>query len=200
MKILGKMQRRATIWILGVFKTSLSEGLEAITGLIPIKSHLQKLVGRSQLHSAILPPNHLLRTFMDDHSDTHARLSSYSINTLMSHQKTITKGYLINSNNKLYGVFPAFSSLHLEFNLGSRIIDIFPDRFSFNLASREKNNKKHYQQLDELTLQLSSSPHTAIIVTDASVKKRHRYIYISYVYTQPLFDKDGSPCSICYEH
>ena len=40
MKILGKMQRRAAIWILGAFKTSLSEGLEAIAGLILIKSHL----------------------------------------------------------------------------------------------------------------------------------------------------------------
>ena len=199
MKILGKMQRRATIWILGTFKTSPSEGLEAITGLIPIKSHLQKLADRSQLHSAALPPNHLLRTFMDNHSDTYARLSPYSINTLTSRQKTITKGYLIDSNDKLYGVFPAFSPLHLEFNLGSRIIDIFPDCFSFNLASREKNNKKRYQQLDELTLQSSSSPHMAIVITDASVKKRHCYIYISCAYTQPPFDKDGSPCSICHE-
>jgi len=47
MKILGKMQRRAAIWILGTFKTSPLEGLEAIAGLIPIKSHLQKLAGRS---------------------------------------------------------------------------------------------------------------------------------------------------------
>jgi len=89
----------------------------------------------------------------------------------MSHQKTITKGHLIDSNNKLYGVFPAFSPFHPEFNLGSRIVDLFPDHFSFNLASREKNDKKCSQQLDEMTLQLSSSPHTAIIVTDASVKK-----------------------------
>ena len=171
MKILGKMQRRATIWILGTFKTSLLEGLKAIAGLIPIKSHLQKLSGRSQLHSATLPPNHLLRTFTDDHSDTHARLSPYFINSHTSCQKTITKGHLIDSNNKLYRVFPTFSPLYPEFNLGSRIIDIFPDCFSFNLASREKNNNKCYQQLDELTLQSSSSPHTAIVITDASVKK-----------------------------
>ena len=171
MKILGKMQRRAAIWILGAFKTSPSEGLEAIAGLIPIKSHLQKLAGRSQLHSAALPSNHLIRTFMDDYSDTYAKLSPYSINLLTSHQKTITKGHLINSNNKLYGVFPAFSSFHLEFNLGSRIVDLFSDHFSFNLASREKNDKKRSQQLNEMTLQSSSSPHTAIVVTDASVKK-----------------------------
>ena len=171
MKILGKMQRRATIWILDAFKTSPSESLEAIAGLIPIKSHLQKFVGRSQLCSAALPSNHLIRTFMDNHSNTHAKLSPYSINLLTSCQKTITKGRLIDSNDKLYRVFPAFSPFHPEFNLGSRIVDLFPDCFSFNLASREKNNKKRSQQLNKMTLQSSSSPHTAIIITDASVKK-----------------------------
>jgi len=40
MKILGKIQRRAAIWILGAFKTSPLEGIEAIVGIIPIKFHL----------------------------------------------------------------------------------------------------------------------------------------------------------------
>ena len=40
LKILGKMQRRAAIWILGAFKTSSLYGIEAIAGLIPIKLHL----------------------------------------------------------------------------------------------------------------------------------------------------------------
>ena len=40
MKLLNKMQRRAAIWILGTFKTSLSEGIEALAGLISIKYHL----------------------------------------------------------------------------------------------------------------------------------------------------------------
>ena len=107
---------------------------------------------------------------MDNHTDTHAKPSPYSINLLMSCQKTIAKGHLIDSNDKLYRVFSAFFPFYLEFNLGSRIVDLFPDCFSFNLASREKNNKKHSQQLDEITLQLSFSPHTAI-VTDTSIKK-----------------------------
>jgi len=47
--MLGKMQRRAAIGILEAFKTSLSFGIEAIAGLIPINLHLQKLSGRSQL-------------------------------------------------------------------------------------------------------------------------------------------------------
>jgi len=49
MKILDKMQRRAVIWILGAFKTSPTEGIEAIAGIIPIKFHLQKLARRSQI-------------------------------------------------------------------------------------------------------------------------------------------------------
>ena len=40
MKILGKIQRRAAIWILEAFKTSPLEGIKAIAGLIPIKYHL----------------------------------------------------------------------------------------------------------------------------------------------------------------
>ena len=49
MKILNKMQRRAAIWILGAFKTSLSEGIEAIAGIIPIRFYLQKLARRLQM-------------------------------------------------------------------------------------------------------------------------------------------------------
>ena len=40
LKALGKMQRRAAIWILGAFKTSPSYSIKAIAGLIPIKLHL----------------------------------------------------------------------------------------------------------------------------------------------------------------
>jgi len=55
--MLGKMQRRAAIWILGAFKTSPTFGIEAIVGLIPINLYLQKLSGRSQLRAHSLPPN-----------------------------------------------------------------------------------------------------------------------------------------------
>ena len=49
LKALGKIQRRAAIWILETFKTSSSYRIKAIAGLVPIKLHLQKLGGRSQL-------------------------------------------------------------------------------------------------------------------------------------------------------
>jgi len=35
LKMLGKLRRRAALWISGAFKTALSAGVEAIAGLIP---------------------------------------------------------------------------------------------------------------------------------------------------------------------
>ena len=170
MKVLGKMQRRAAIWILGAFKTSSTDSLEAISGLIPIKFHLQKLTSRFQLHTAALLENHLIRTLMDDLLNLHIKPSPHSINMLTECQKSITKGHLIDSNNKLFGIFPSFSPLNPELILCSRIVDVFSDQFSFNIANKEKNDKLCFQQLDDMTLQSFSSPHTAIIVTDASIK------------------------------
>jgi len=66
MKILDKMQRRVAIWILGAFKTSLSEGIEAITGIIPIRFHLQKIARRLLICPFKLSTNHILRNLMDD--------------------------------------------------------------------------------------------------------------------------------------
>jgi len=170
MKILRKMQRRVAIWILGAFRTSPIDSLKAIAGLIPIKFHLQKLASRFQLCSAALLENHLIKTLMDEPLNMHNKPSPLSINTLTEYQKNTIKGHLIDSNNKLFGVFPLFSPLNPEFNLGFRIVDIFPDQVSFNLANKVKSNKSHFQQLDDMMLHSSSSPHTAIVVTDASVK------------------------------
>ena len=55
MKILNKMQRRAAIWILGAFKTSPLEGIEALAGLMPIRFHLQKIAKRSLIQPFKVP-------------------------------------------------------------------------------------------------------------------------------------------------
>jgi len=60
LKILGKLQRCAVLWIMGVFKTFSLLGVEAIVGLISIHLHLKKLSGRSELRAHSLPRNHIL--------------------------------------------------------------------------------------------------------------------------------------------
>ena len=86
MKILNKMQRCAVIWILGAFKTSPSYSVEAIVGLIPIKPHLQKLGGRSQLWAYKLPHNHLLRSLIDLNLNLSPNFKSTALDSLTNRQ------------------------------------------------------------------------------------------------------------------
>jgi len=170
MKILNKMQRRATIWILGAFKTSPTKGIEAIAGIIPVKFHLQKLARRSQIRPFALPTNHIIRNLMDDLSNLFMKPNPHLVRSLMNRQMNITKGYLIDSCNKAYGIFPSFSPLNPEFTPGFCITDNFSDRFSFNLVNKKEKDKICAQELDKMVLQISSSPSMALVITDASIK------------------------------
>ena len=112
MKILDKMQRRAAIWILGAFKTSPAEGMEAIAGIIPIKFHLQKFAKRSQMRPLKLPTNHIIRALMEDAPNLLKPPNPHAVSSLTNRQKNIAKGHLIDSCNKAYGLFPSFSPLN----------------------------------------------------------------------------------------
>ena len=170
LKILGKMQRRATIWILGIFRTSPTSGIKAIAGLIPIKFHLHKLASRSQLHSATLPKNYLIKTLIEDTLNTYSKLPLHSINSLTDRQKSSINDHLVDLYNKLYGILPSFSPLDPELIPGSRVIDTFQDQFSFNLSNKAKNDIARAQQLNDMTIVSSLSSHTALVVFDASIK------------------------------
>ena len=105
-----------------------------------------------------------------------------SLDSLTSHQRSLVKEHLVNLDNKSNGIFLSFSPLHPKLSPGSKIIDNFSDCFSFNLSNRKKNDKTHLQQLDNTVIESSSSPTTAIVVTDASIKNNiatsilHMYI------------------------
>jgi len=62
---LKKMQCRAALWITGAFQTLLLEGIEAITGLVSISSHLQKLNGHHHLCYASIPPSYAINSLLD---------------------------------------------------------------------------------------------------------------------------------------
>jgi len=76
------MQRQAMIWILGAFKTFPSFSVEAIADLIPIKLHLQKLGGRSQLQVYKLLHNHLLRLLINSNSNQTTNFKSLALDSL----------------------------------------------------------------------------------------------------------------------
>ena len=119
LKALEKMQRRAAIWILEVFKISLQEGIEVIVGLIPIKLHLKKLRGRVQLQALSLPTNHIICSLMDSSFRSSNNLHPFSLSNFISYQKKKIKGHLVNNNNRSHGLFLAFSLTHSELTPGS---------------------------------------------------------------------------------
>jgi len=72
--------------------------------------------------------------------------------------------------NRSHECFPTFSPLNSEFSPSSRIIDIFSDHFSFNVCDKRKNIKFRAQELDNLTLEFSSSSLVVLVASDASIK------------------------------
>ena len=173
MKILNKMQKRATIWILGVFKTSPLEGIEALAGIISIRFHLHKIANRSQICPFKLPDNHILKNLLDNSPPQPRLPNSHNISSLTTCQKALTKGHLIDASIKSHGIFPSFSPLDPKFFPDHCIIDNFSNHFSSNLVNKEKdkNHKKtRAQELDEMVLHNSLSPLSAIVITDASIK------------------------------
>ena len=85
--------------------------------------------------------------------------------------------------NRSNECFSFFALLDLEFSPGLRVIDNFSDRISFNVCDKEKDNKSHIHQLDEMVLKFSLSPSVAIIASDVSIKNNvvmsimHIHIY-----------------------
>jgi len=106
---------------------------------------------------------------MDESSPYSNSSNQHAIESLTNCQRNITKGHTTDSKTKSYGVFPSFDPLYQEFTPGQCISDIFPDRFSFNLADNKEKIIIHAQELDNLVLS-NTSPSSAIVITDASIK------------------------------
>ena len=97
-----------------------------------------------------------------------------SLNNLTSIQYSIIKSLLVDMDNKFNKVFPSFFLLNPEFLPRNRLIDIFSNCFSFHLVDRDndQNIKSHIRKLDNITIQASLDPYSAVIVSDASIKNQ----------------------------
>ena len=79
-----------------------------IVDLTPIKLHLQKLVGRSQLYALLLPPNHLIQILMESPSGTSKCRHPALLDALTSCQRVLIKDHLVDSDNRSNGTFLLF--------------------------------------------------------------------------------------------
>ena len=172
LKILGKIQSKAAIWILEAFKTSLLFSIEAIASLISINRYLQKLSERSQLQAYFLSFNHIICSLIEPRTCSLFNQHLFSLRLLTRCQYNLVKGPLVDIDNRFNEVFPFFVLFHPKFSPSHRVIDIFPSYFSFHSFSKQKDNsfKTCIQQLDNLAIKSLSIPLHALIIIDASIK------------------------------
>ena len=162
-------------------------GIEAIAELIPIKLHLQKLGGRSQLRAYKLPSSYLVHSLIDLQLNILPNFKSIALDLLTNRQYLLIKGHLVDMANRSNDCFLSFTLLDLKFFPRLRIIDNFSDCISFNVCDKEKDNKSHIHQLDEIVLESSSSFSVTIIASDMSIKNNIAMSIVHiYTYNKPL--------------
>ena len=172
-----------------MFRTALSFGIKAITSLILVYLHLQKLSRRSQFRAHTLPINHILRFLIENNPEILTHPHSLLLNSLTRHQCRFIKGHLVDMDNKFNEVFPSFDFLNPEFKLDNRIIDSFTNHFLFHLFSKSNDYlfKNHIQQLNNLAIESSNTLSNVLIVTDASVKNNVTLSIVHiYVHNRPV--------------
>jgi len=87
------------LWILGIFCTSLTMGIEAIAGLISIHLHFRKLSGRNQLQTATLSYNHVIKLILEKRHAPNSQSHHLALENMMSKQKFKIKSSIVNTNN-----------------------------------------------------------------------------------------------------
>ena len=95
-----------------------------------------------------------------------------SLGSLTKKQHSLLKSHLVDIDNMFNEVFLAFDPTNPKFHPGNKIMDLFPNCFSFHLFSRSSDCsfKSHIQQLNVLAIESSSSLSDTLVITDASVK------------------------------
>ena len=91
---------------------------------------------------------------------------------LTSKQRLKIKGLIIDTNNRLNGIFDSFYSFNNKFLPGNRLIDLFSSHFSFYLLDRKstKTRKTHFYKLNEIVFNTLDDPKPAVIILNTSIK------------------------------
>ena len=114
-KELKKMQCRATLWITGAFRMSLSERVEAIAGLIPINLHLKKLNGQHHLRYATVPPSYAINALLDKYQNRNQNQHKFALANLTNKQKSKLKSPIKDISKRLNEIKDEFDPYHIIF-------------------------------------------------------------------------------------
>ena len=92
-----------------------------------------------------------------------------SLEKIMTKQQLKIKSSIVNTNNHLNRFFPFFDSLYKELSSGFKLVDNFPNHFSFNCKDKE-SKEAHFYKLNKIAQNALLDFHIIIIVSDVSIK------------------------------
>jgi len=86
----------------------------------------------------------------------------------------LTKGPIVNIDNRFNEVLPSFDLSNKEFTLDHHLINIFSNHFSFHTLSKQsnKNLRVHIWSLDNISFTFSLDSSITLVVSDASIKNQ----------------------------
>src|SRR3978361_959822 len=111
------MQRKATRWIIGGFKTTPGGASESMAGLPPIHRHVRKLVERNHYRGATLVESHPIISMMED--DSHPA----GLQSMPAKVKAKVFSLLVDISDHMDKVTEVVEPFTDEGILGSRIQD-----------------------------------------------------------------------------
>ncbi|KJA16514.1 hypothetical protein HYPSUDRAFT_207003 [Hypholoma sublateritium FD-334 SS-4] len=129
------MQHKAAIWITGAFKTSLTRGVQAIAGLMPIHLHIQKMAWRAHFRTAMLSDTHPTRSFLEPQYCKGALEHPVALNWLSIQERPKLQGAIADTHSEILALTKTFAPCAPEAQPGQRLLDLFPARTVFHLHS-----------------------------------------------------------------
>ena len=115
-----------------------------------------------------------LNSLMEDHHSKKAKSHCLSISKLTDKQWYKIKSSIVDSNNWLNKVFSVFNKLHKELSSSFRLVDNFPNYYSFHTVNWKNTKVKnaHLYLLNKIFDNSISDLNTVLIISDASVKNK----------------------------
>ena len=146
------MQRRAVLWIMGTFHTSLLWRVKAITGFISIHFYLNKLIEQHHLQIVLLSKQYAISTLIDIHHSKQAIPHCMAINHLTSKQSQKIKSSIVEINHYFNQVLLVFDNLNKELSPGFQLLNIFSDYSFFNTVKCKdvKEKAAHLNKLENI--------------------------------------------------
>ena len=182
------MQYKAAFWILGVFYTSPTGGIKALSDFILIYLHLKKLTKQSCLRTATLPLQYTLIFLPSARNSKGTSFYSQSLALLSNTQCACLKSSLLDTEVSLLNLTEYFNLFDTKTILGCRLLDSFPNHISFHLCNCSSLNNciAYLESLDFICLEVSSFSSTLIIVTNASAISPRNMQVISAAHFQKI--------------